>query len=197
MKFISKSSNLMIVLRPGMQAQPLTGTPAVPTLSVRFKDGVAEVEQPDLIKMVLAHPGFDSDFIASENISTDPYATARTSSEPTHEVTELKFGTPVSRVVKPGDEPKLSPEIQKLVQSAAIELAKTMLPGMVEETLKKIISNNEENKETTIQKSVIKRRPGRKAGYKKPVVVTKVIASEPVAVVEKVETPYEATEVTA
>jgi hypothetical protein len=185
MKFISKSSNLMIVLRPGMSAQPLTGTPAVPTLSVRFKDGVAEVEQPELIKMTLAHPGFNSDFIASDNVAVDPYANSRVASEPAHEVTELKFGTPISHEVKLGEAPKLSPEIQKLVQSAAIELAKTMLPTMVEETLKKIVSNNKESNNTAPR--AMKKRPGRKSGYKKPqVVAEKVIAEAPV-VAEKVE----------
>lgn len=171
MKFISKSSNLLVVLRPGMSAQPLTGTPAVPTLSVRFKDGVADVEQQEMVDMMISHPGFNSDFISSENIPTDPYLSSRTSGEPTHEVTELKFGTPVSRVVKVGDAPKLSPEMQKLVQDAAVELAKSMLPSMVENTLKNIVSSN---KELNISKG---KKRGRKPG-RKPKTATEVVTNE-------------------
>jgi hypothetical protein len=60
-----------------------------------------------------------------------------------------------------------------------------MLPTMVEETLKKIVSNNKESNNTAPR--AMKRRPGRKSGYKKPqVVAEKVIAEAPV-VAEKVE----------
>ena len=171
MKFISKSSNLLIVLRPGMSAQPLTGTPAVPTLSIRFKDGVVDVEQQELIEMMLRHPGFNNDFISSENVSVDPYANARVSQEPAHEVTELKFGTPISRVLKMGDKPKLSPEMEQLVQSAAVELAKSMLPSMVENTLKQLVSSN---KESNISKG---KKRGRKPG-RKPKTATEVIVND-------------------
>ncbi len=91
MEFISKSSNLLVVLRPGMSAQPLTGTPAVPALSVRFKDGISDIEEESLIDMMIKHPGFDSDFISSEDVSgRDPFASTRKSAEPAHVMTELK-----------------------------------------------------------------------------------------------------------
>ena len=136
-KFISKSSNLLIVLSPGLAAQPLTGTPAKPTISVRFKDGVADVQQQELIDMMLAHPGFNGDFISADTVAVDPYANARKAAEPRHEMTEMKFGTPVSRVVTGSN--VLPPEMQKLVQAAAVELAKAMLPSMVESTLKELV----------------------------------------------------------
>lgn len=148
MKFISKSTNLLVVLRPGLSAQPLTGTPARPTISVRFKDGIADVQQQELVEMMLAHPGFNNDFISAENVPVDPYAATRQSSEPGHTVTEIKFGTPVKRE-NVGEHPQLPPELQKIVQGMAAEMAKKMLPSMVESTLKSIVQSREEKKDTT------------------------------------------------
>lgn len=146
----------MIVLRPGMSAQPLTGTPQIPTISVRFKDGVAEVEQEDLVSMMIKHPGFNSDFISSENLAVDPYESTRKASEPQHEITEIKFGTPVGLT---GDKKQLSPEMQKMVKSLAIEMAKTMLPTMVKDTLESLVKNNKEAKDKPKTRG---RKPGRK-----------------------------------
>jgi len=143
MKFISKNSNLLVVLRAGLSAQPITGTPAKPTISVRFKEGVADVTQQELVDMMLAHPGFNSDFISAEETGIDPYAALRQPVEPAHVVTELQFGTPVSREVK-GGKVGLPPEIQKMIQSAAAEMAKQMLPSMVEATLKNLIGSSKE-----------------------------------------------------
>jgi hypothetical protein len=168
MKFISKNSNLLIVLRAGLSAQPLTGTPAKPTVSVRFKDGVADVQQQELIDLMLLHPGFNSDFISAENSSIDPYASTRQSSEPAHVLTEMKYGTPVSRKV--GGPAEISPELQKMVQSMAVEMAKSMLPSMVEGTLKEILASHEKNKIANggnISKSgKVKGKPGRKPKIK-------------------------------
>lgn len=162
MKFISKSSNLLIVLRPGLSAQPLTGTPARPTISVRFKEGVADVQQEEIVTMMLAHPGFNSDFISADNIQVDPYASTRQPSEPTHVVTEMKFGTPVNRTI--GGKPQVPPEMAKLVQSLAVEMAKQMLPSMVEATLKELVKSHEEEKKAPVAKA--RKKPGRKPKQK-------------------------------
>lgn len=154
MKFISKSSNLLVVLRPGSSAQPITGTPAKPTVSVRFKDGIAEVNEKELVAMMLAHPGFNGDFISAEDIPVDPFAGSRQPSEPAHTVTELKFGTPVARETKGGGS-QLPPELQKIVQGMAAEMAKQMLPSMVEKTLKSIV-------ESRGTQPKAKKKPGRK-----------------------------------
>lgn len=155
MKFISKSSNLLIVLRPGLSAQPLTGTPAIATISVRFKDGVAEVQQQELIDMMLAHPGFNGDFISAEGVPVDPYAISRQSVEPTHIMTELKYGTPISKTIKGGNPlAGFSPEIQKLMQEMAAKMAQQMLPSMVENTLKEIVGQHKVEKEA--EKSEVK-----------------------------------------
>lgn len=143
MKFISKSTNLLIVLRPGLQAQPITGMPAKPTISVRFKDGVADVQQEELVQMMLVHPGFNSDFISADAVPVDPYAATRQSSEPAHTHTELKYGTPVGKQTE-GGSTQLPPELQKIVATMATEMAKKMLPSMVESTLKSIIGQHKE-----------------------------------------------------
>ena len=178
MKFISKSTNLLIVLRPGLSAQPLTGTAAKPTISVRFKDGVAEVQQQELVDMMLAHPGFNGDFISAESVPTDPYAAMRQSSEPAHIMTELKFGTPISKVVG-GPKVVLTPEMQKIVQSMAVEMAKAILPSMVESTLKSLVAGHEASKDAgstnvgatkygLTKDGKPKERPGRRAKPKAP-----------------------------
>jgi hypothetical protein len=157
MKFISKSTNLLVVLSPGLSAQPITGTPAKPTVSVRFKDGIADVQQEELVMMMLAHPGFNRDFISTDNIQKDPYASLRQPTEPTHEVTELKFGTPVSREMH-GANPNLTPEMKTLLQGMATDIAKSMLPSMVESTLKELLKSREEDKKCPIK---IKKKAGR------------------------------------
>lgn len=185
MKFISKSSNLLIVLSPGLSAQPLTGTPSKPTVSVRFKDGVAEVQQQELIDMMVAHPAFNSDFISAEDRSPDPYASSRHSSEPAHTLTEMKFGTPVARKVVGGDNPitTLPPEMQAVLKSMAADMAKEMLPSMVETVLKGILSEREINK-TSGDKVVLTKagKPKKKAGRKPKV---KIEVTQDVPAVEE------------
>lgn len=146
MRFISKSSNLLIVLRPGLSAQPLTGTPSIPTVSVRFKEGLADVPDGELTDMMLRHPGYEGDFISAESVNNiDPYAYARQDSEPQHVVTELKFGSPVGRQVS-GGKTNLSPEVAKLVQEMATAMAKEMLPTMVESVLQTMLKTRDADK---------------------------------------------------
>lgn len=140
MKFVSRNANLMIVLRAGIPAQPITGTPAVPTLSVRFQDGVAEVRDAELIDMMTRHPGFKSDFVlVDDGQNNDPFAYFRQPVEPPHAVTEIKYGTPEKRTVV-GGKTVIPPELQKMIQEQAVAIAKEMLPGMVKETLQAMAS---------------------------------------------------------
>lgn len=168
MKFISKTSNYLVVLSAGLAAQPITGTPAKPTISVRFKDGVAEVTNEDMVKMMLAHPGFNGDFISAEGLPNDPYAANRISSEPAHVVTELKYGTPISKMVKGGSNPVLPPELQKIVTAMAADMAKAMLPSMLESTLKTLVTAHEANK-TSVK--ITEKPKGKKRGRPRTVKV--------------------------
>ncbi len=161
MKFIAKNSNLHIILRPGMQAQPLTGTPAKATVSVRFQSGVANVEQEELVQMMLMHPGFNQDFIAADDIGTDPYAYLREDAEPTHVLTEMKYGHPVGRNVSP-IKAKMPPEILKMIQDQATLIAKQMLPSMVAETLKIMVGERQEDrKEKEVDPNPSPKKDGR------------------------------------
>lgn len=169
---------MLIVLRPGLSAQPLTGTPAKPTISVRFKDGIADVQQEEIVAMMLAHPAFNADFICADNIS-DPYAASRQSSEPAHVLTELKYGTPVHREVV-GAKPQLTPEMSQLVKSMAADLAKEMLPGLVQDTLKQLVKTHEEEKASSGVK--VKGKRGRKPKIATAEVepVSPIVAENPV-----------------
>jgi hypothetical protein len=136
----------MIVLKPGLAAQPLTGSPARATVSVRFKDGLADVPEGELSDLMLAHPGFNSDFILADLSKIDPFLYTRQPSEPAHVVTEIKYGSPVGREVT-GGRVNITPELQRLVQDMAVSMAKEMLPGMVKETLKTLMAEHKDQKE--------------------------------------------------
>jgi len=150
-RFISKSSNLLIVLRPGFPAQPITGTPAKPTLSVRFKDGLADVPDGELTDLMMAHAGFNSDFILAE--IGDPYASTRQPSEPTHVITEMKYGTPTARQVT-GDKVQFSPDVMKSLTDIAASMAKAMFTQWKEE--EKAKSEPKEEEKSYPQKSEVK-----------------------------------------
>lgn len=176
MKFISKSSNLLVVLRPGLSAQPLTGTPAKPTISVRFKDGVAEVTNQEMIDMMLEHPGFNGDFISADDVSRDPYAASRRPTEPVHVITELEHGTPVSRTVHGTPAPQTNPDLQKAVVDLATEMAKKIAPQMAKEMAKEMLPEMlkelvQVNKIVKAPSTKPKGKPGRKPkAQNKPVV---------------------------
>jgi hypothetical protein len=190
MKFISKSANLLIVLRAGIPAQPITGTPPTPTISVRFKDGVADVQQDELIEMMVKHPGFNNDFVSAENVQAASFETTHKMAEPVHILTEMQFGTPVSRKI--GGFAPLPPELQNLVKTMAVDLAKSMLPGMIEETLKGIMKAHEADKKpvekTPVASTKVKGKPGRppKAKITEPVVQNPITETENQPVQEQV-----------
>ena len=168
MKFVSKSSNLLVVLRPGLSAQPLTGTPAKPTVSVRFKDGVAEVPDGELTDMMLQHPGFNADFVSVETSAKDPFAASRTGLEPGHVLTEIKYGHPTYRQSS-GAPGSLTPEMTAVVSTLASEMAKKMLKDVLSEyDLSK--KNKEISAEPAVQKAEVKTKgkPGRPKKQKAP-----------------------------
>lgn len=146
MKFISKSTNLHIILQSALPEQPLTGFAGRPGISVRFRDGVAHVDDEKIIQMMLKHNGFNRDFISSEDTGgIDPYAYNRQESEPAHTITEMKYGMPEKRTIG-GQKVNMTPEMRKAIQETAIDMAKAMLPGMLEEALKKIVRDHEAEK---------------------------------------------------
>lgn len=126
MRFVSKSTNLNVILRPSIPGNPMTGTPAQPGLSARFMDGIIDVKDQDMIDLMLRHPAFNSDFIAVDEGERDPYAYNRSDSEPDHIITEMRYGMPERRI-EADTRKKLSPEMMKLVQEYAKEMVKEIL----------------------------------------------------------------------
>ena len=154
MKFISKSANLHIILKPGIPAQPITGSPAVPTLSVRFQDGVVDIKDQELIERMQMHPGFNSDFIMAADDAHDPYATYRQPNEPAHVVTEMRFGTPGKRSVE-GKVGNIPPELEKMIKDQAIALAKQIAPQLAKQILEEMVAAKDAASEPTVEETPV------------------------------------------
>lgn len=135
MKFLSRNSNLLVVLKPGIPASNITGTPAVYGVYAKFVDGVVEIKEKEHIKLMLAHPGCGQDFKPVEENEKDPYAYFREESEPAHTITEIKYGH-AEKSYSTAKPIKIPPELEKLINSRAVEIAREMLPGMVKEVIK-------------------------------------------------------------
>jgi len=182
-RFVSKSSNLRVVLRPGISPNPLAGQPGKKMVEYHFVDGVVEVRDPKHIEMMLAHPDCNISFIPVDDsaLNQDPFQASRVPSEPPHSITELKFGTPVGRMNVPRVV-ELPPEIlqkieeiaEKKADQKALELTKKMLPELLKEVLKAGEKKAEESRteltgsfSETIVEPVSKKRPGRPSKQKK------------------------------
>lgn len=152
MRFVSKNSNLLIVLSPGLPAQPLTGTPAKSGVYIKFKDGIVDIKDDDLIAKMKGHPGYNGDFISVEENEIDPYASFREETEPVHHVADIKYGH-VEKKLSSSRKVKIPPEIQKLIEDMAKEQAKAMLPGLMKEFLKEAAKINKEEQETRKDKT--------------------------------------------
>jgi len=129
MKFFSKNSNLRIVLKHGIPAEPITGRSAVPGVYVRFEDGMVNVHDEEMIKSLKNHPRFNIDFVCDES-QTDPFLVSRSDSEPQHIMGEVQYGGIVKRNVPQG-KPKLSPELEKIVKEEARKMAKEILTDIL------------------------------------------------------------------
>jgi len=146
-KFVSKSANLHIVLKPGIPAQPITGTPAQPTLSVRFQDGVVDINDAELVEKMRNHPGFSRDYIEAVDETHDPFASYRKESEPEHVLTELKYGTPVKK--ESSGNQAVSPELKRMISEQAAQMAKQMAPQMAKQLLQEMMAQQQQEKENT------------------------------------------------
>jgi len=132
MKFVSKMANHRIILRPGLQGNPILGSEPVPTLYVQFRDGMVSVDDEDLLAKMLKHKGLGKDFIKVEENESDPYAYNRKSSEPVHVMSEIDRGQPINRSAPPVA-PGMSPNVSKMIEDRAKEIAMTILAEMTAE----------------------------------------------------------------
>jgi hypothetical protein len=128
MKFISKNSNLRVILTPSIQAEPLAGRAAIRGLFVKFEDGVANVVDEEIISLMLKHPAFNVDFINAEE-GKDPFV--RRSVEPEHNIVDIKFGH-VGKNKNPATAMTgLTPELKKVLS----DMAKSMASEMTKQAL--------------------------------------------------------------
>jgi hypothetical protein len=142
MKFVSKHANLLVVLRPGLPANTLAGVVARPGLHVKFRNGVVEIFDQNIIDQLKTHPGFNIDYVSIEDTDKDPYEKTRGEKEPPHAITELKYGHIESKTTS--KKTQLTPEVEKIISKMAEEKAAELLPKMVEEAIEKIAKNYQE-----------------------------------------------------
>ena len=134
MKFISKNSNLRIVLRHSMPAEPLTGRLGVPGLYIKFENGVANVSNEEHIKMMIAHSGFNSDYIQVKEEQIDPYKNTRKEVEPDHMITEFEHGR-AEKLKGSSHNVRLDPKLKSAAVEMAKEMAKEMAPQLAKDML--------------------------------------------------------------
>jgi len=141
MKFVSKSGNLCITLKPGIPANPLAGTPNDPGIHIRFDNGMVTVNDEELVRKMKSHAGFNIDFFEINEEEKDPYGNLRRDKEPGHQLTKMEFGHPAETF---GSKKKinLTPEmiayLNESAKAMAQEIVKEVAPAMALELVKKM-----------------------------------------------------------
>ena len=133
----------MIVLQPGTPANPLAGIASKPGLYIRFKNGIADVEDQEIIDKLLKHESLNGDFVCVEENAKDPYENVREDMEPPHVITEIKYGHAEGRKGSPR-KIKLTPELSKMVNQLAMEKVKEILPDLVKATIQDMAKASKE-----------------------------------------------------
>lgn len=152
MKFVSKQSNLRVVLRPGMPREPLSGRSAVPGLYVKFEDGIANVTADNMIEMMREHPGYQRDFIVLEDNESDPYKNNRKQQEPEHNIMEVDYGH-VGKNINPKQTITFSPDQKKMVDELVRKAVSEAAIPLATEMVKEIIAKSKEKAEEEAIKS--------------------------------------------
>lgn len=123
-KFVSKNSNYMIVLKSGIEGSRVLGTQAVPGLYIKFQAGSVDIKEESVVKMLREHPSFGIDFVEVKQDEIDPYVDTREDIEPAHTSTEIVHGMAGKSIGAPK---KITPEIKKLIEKEALK----MLPDLL------------------------------------------------------------------
>ena len=152
MKFVSKVNNFRVVLKPGIEGSRVTGTAPVPGLYIKFEDGVAIVNDPNTIELLKQHPQFGNDFHEVDESEIDPYLKNRKSSEPEHDVIEIKYGHP-EKNFNPKPRFTLTPELKEYIEAMsdakANEKAQIILEEMIKKGEKKVVEDKKPVKKST------------------------------------------------
>ena len=153
MKFISKNSNLRIVLKPSVPAERLTGRAPVPGLYARFENGMLDVTDEETINALRLHPGFDSDFIAVDEADEERIRNYRTYAfEPEHDMIQMQYGTP-GKNLNPKPPITVTPELKKYIEDTATAMAKEIITKTLASKLEKEEVKAEAPKESVIKKA--------------------------------------------
>jgi preprotein translocase subunit SecA len=139
MKFISKNSNLRIVLKHGVPAEPMTGRAAVSGLYIKFENGLVNVNDETTINAMLSHPGFNQDFIKADSVDVDPYANTRREVEPEHDITEINYGH-IGKALNPRRAAPFTPEQKNVINEMAKEMAMKIAPELAKKMLEQMVS---------------------------------------------------------
>jgi len=145
--FVSKNSNLSVVLIPGVKSEPLLGFPGREPLHLRFQDGVLKLTDKSIVDKLIAHNAFTrGDCILVEDRKNDPYSSSRKEIEPGHVMTEIEYG----HVGKRDGTPK-KVKLSKEIQEAAMDWGKKA----AKEEFAKLMQNfKEQTKSNTINDAV-------------------------------------------
>jgi len=145
MKFVSKSGNLNITLKPGLEANRVAGTPAEPGLHMRFTDGMITVNDEKIVELMRSHDGYNSDFCEVAEDGRDPFEITRKDKEPGHIITNLKYGTPDGTMAskqKFNMSPEMTRAVQEMAKSMATEMVKEIAPKLAMDMLKELAASS-------------------------------------------------------
>lgn len=166
-KFVSKNSNYMVVLKPGVEGSRALGTHSVSGLYVKFQAGIVDIKEQSIVEQLRNHPGFGIDFLEVKENEIDPYESVRDESEPAHIISEIKYGHVEKRTGTPL-KTKLSPQMKKLIEGEAIKMLPGLLksnPKILKDIITSMAADMKEKEETSTENSIteepIKKGPGR------------------------------------
>jgi len=116
----------MIVLKPGVEGNRALGTHAIPGLYIKFLSGMVDIKEESIIELMRAHPSYNVDFLEVKDADVDPYADQREESEPSHFISEIKYGH-TEKAMGSGKKTKITPQMKKFIEGEAMK----MLPGIL------------------------------------------------------------------
>ena len=125
-KFVSKNSNYMIVLKPGVEGNRALGTHAIPGLYIKFLSGLVDIKEESIIAQMRTHPSYGVDFLEVKDSEIDPYADTREETEPSHVISEIKYGHS-EKAAGSSKKIKMSPQLKRMIEGEALK----MLPGLL------------------------------------------------------------------
>ena len=138
-KFVSKNSNYMVVLRPGIEGNRALGTHSTPGLYVKFQAGMVIVSEESIVKLLRQHQSFGTDFVEIKETELDPYAETREEIEPPHTMSDIVYGHSERRkTVGRPPKMKITKELKKTLEAEAMRMIPTILKDNPE-VLKNII----------------------------------------------------------